>query len=333
MINEILYILFAVIVFPGLVFTTSLALFSEWFYRKVTARMQNRMGPAYTGPLGLLQPLADLLKLLMVKEVKRQRYSSVTLAEIGLGISIASVIASVLLLPISPIRFSAQYDVIILIYLYAVWHFIGMVLAVLAYPNPFTVAGLSRLIALTVVIEPILFGSILVPMIMLSKKCVDYPIYSIMCSSTKSWSLWFSSPIAFIAMALALVSAIIATQAKLGLKPFDIPEAEQELIAGHITEFSGTILALYNLSHDIKLAFSALLITYVLLGGPYPYKHLSIEGIALLVLKFFAILFILVWIRASYGRRRIDQGISLVMKYGLLPSVIALILSFIAIII
>ncbi|MEM4503098.1 MAG: NADH-quinone oxidoreductase subunit H, partial [Ignisphaera sp.] len=75
MINEYLYTLFVAIVFPGLFFMIAIALFSEWFYRKVVARMQNRMGPAYTGPMGLLQPLADILKLLLVKEVKKQRYS------------------------------------------------------------------------------------------------------------------------------------------------------------------------------------------------------------------------------------------------------------------
>uniref|UniRef100_A0A7C4JKL1 NADH-quinone oxidoreductase subunit H n=1 Tax=Ignisphaera aggregans TaxID=334771 RepID=A0A7C4JKL1_9CREN len=328
MFTEILYILFALIVFPGLIFSTALALFSEWFYRKTAARMQNRMGPSYTGPVGLLQPLADLLKLFLIKEVKKQKYASITLAEVGLGISIASAIASLLLLPLSPIRLSAPYDVLVLVYLYAVWHFIGLVIAILAYPNPFVIAGLSRLIALTCVIEPAMFASILVPVMLASTSCT--PKYSIICATTNSWKLWSSSPLAFVSMLIALAAIIVAMQAKLGLKPFDIPEAEQELIAGHITEFSGSLLALYNLSHDIKLAFSSILITYLFLGGPYPYRHLSVEGILLLVAKFMAILFILTLIRASYGRRRIEQGITLVMKYSLLPSIIALILAYLA---
>ncbi|MEM1644446.1 MAG: complex I subunit 1 family protein [Ignisphaera sp.] len=328
MINEVLHILFALIVFPGLIFSTALALFSEWFYRKTVARMQNRMGPSYTGPIGLLQPLADILKLFLIKEVKKQRYSSINLAEIGLGISIASTIAPLLLLPLSPIRFSAPYDVLVLVYLYAVWHFIGLVIATLAYPNPFVIAGLSRLIALTCVIEPTIFASILVPIILTSTSCT--PKYSIMCAAINSWKIWLSSPLALISMLLALVAIIIATQAKLGLKPFDIPEAEQELIAGHITEFSGSLLALYNLSHNIKLAFSAILITYLFLGGPYPYRHLSLEGMLLIAVKFVTILFVLTLIRASYGRRRIDQGISLVMKYGLIPSIIALLLAYLS---
>ncbi|MEM0370972.1 MAG: complex I subunit 1 family protein [Ignisphaera sp.] len=331
MINEYLYTLFVAIVFPGLFFMIAIALFSEWFYRKVVARMQNRMGPAYTGPMGILQPLADILKLLLVKEVKKQRYSSLILAEVGMAIAIASIIVSVFMLPISPLRFSAPYDIVVLLYLYAVWHFIGLAIAVLAYPNPFVIAGLSRLIALTVVIEPAIFSSILVPAILTSTNCL--PIYSILCISTNSWRLWFNSPLTFISMFLALLSIIVATQAKLGLKPFDIPEAEQELIAGHITEYSGSILALYNLLHDIKLAFSALLITYLFLGGPYPYRHLSITGITLLVIKYIAVLYILSLLRASFGRRRIDQGIVMIMKYSLMPSIAALIISIITLII
>ena len=172
--------LFAAIVYPGLIFITALALFSEWFYRKATARMQNRMGPSYTGPFGILQPLADILKLLLAKEVKRQRYSSILLAEIGLSITIASVITCLLMLPISPVRFSGPYDIIILVYLYGVWHFVGLVIAALAYPNPFVVAGLSRLIALTVVIEPALFSSLLVPTLLSSTYC--QPQYSVILS-------------------------------------------------------------------------------------------------------------------------------------------------------
>jgi len=309
----------------------AIALFSEWFYRKVVARMQNRMGPAYTGPIGILQPLADILKLLLVKEVKKQRYSSLMLAEVGMSIAIASIVASVFMLPISPLRFSAPYDIIVLLYLYAVWHFIGLAIAVLAYPNPFVIAGLSRLIALTVVIEPAIFSSILVPAILTSTNCS--PTYSVLCISANSWRLWLNSPLAFISMLLALLSIIIATQAKLGLKPFDIPEAEQELIAGHITEYSGSILALYNLLHDIKLAFSALLITYLFLGGPYPYRHLSIAGITLLVIKYVAVLYTLSLLRASFGRRRIDQGIVMIMKYSLMPSIAALLISLITLII
>lgn len=324
---EWLYTLFSITVFPGLIFLVILALFSEWFYRKTIARMQNRMGPAYTGPMGILQPLADMLKLFLAKEVKKQRYSSVILAETGLAISIASIIASMILLPISLIRFSAPYDILILMYLYAVWHFIGIAIATLAYPNPFVITGLSRLISLTVVIEPIIFSSILVPAILTSTNCS--PSYSVICISTNSWKLWFSSPLSIASMTLALISNIIATQAKLGLKPFDIPEAEQELIAGHITEFSGSVLALYNLSHDIKLAFSTLLITYIFLGGSYPYNHLSLGGIAVLIIKYVIVLYILSLVRASFGRRKIEQGLIIVMKYGLIPSILALILSFI----
>jgi len=327
---DLTLMLISIFVFPGLIFITSLALFSEWFFRKLAARMQNRMGPSYTGPIGVLQPFADLIKLLIAKEVKKQRYSATTIAEIGLIISMSSIIVSLLLLPISPIRLTAPYDIVIFIYFYAVWHVIGLLIAVLAYPNPFTVAGLSRLIAITVIVEPTIFAALLIPTILTSNMGCTPP-YSIICASMYSWKLWLESPLSFIAMVLGLVSMLIASQAKLGLKPFDIPEAEQELIAGHITEYSGSLLALYNLSHDIKLAFTAIIITYIFLGGPYPYRHLSIAGLALLILKYIISLAILTIIRASFGRLRIDQGLNIIMKYGLLPSILGLIFAIIKI--
>jgi len=321
---DVALLILSILIFPGLMFITSLALFSEWLLRKLAARMQNRMGPSYTGPIGIIQPFADLIKLLFAKEVKKQRYSAIGMAEIGLILSISSVVVSLLLLPISPIRFASTYDIIVFIYFYAVWHTIGLIIAVLSYPNPFTVAGLSRLIAITVVVEPTVFIALLIPTLLASNMGCT-PQYSIFCASTWSWRLWLESPTSFIAMALGLVSILIASQAKLGLKPFDIPEAEQELIAGHITEYSGTLLALYNLSHDIKLAFTALIITYLFLGGPYPYGHLNIAGILLLILKYLASLTVLTAIRASFGRFRIDQGLNIIMKYGLAPSIAGLI--------
>ncbi|MCS7111706.1 MAG: NADH-quinone oxidoreductase subunit H [Ignisphaera sp.] len=325
---DLLLLVVSALLFPGLVFLTSLALFSEWVYRKLTARMQNRMGPSYTGPMGVMQPFADLIKLLFAKEVKRQRYAAIGLAEIGLIISISSIVASLLLFPISPLRFAAPYDIIVLIYFYAVWHTIGIIIAVLAYPNPFTVTGLSRLIAITVVVEPAVFISLLIP-VLLASNIGCAPQYSILCTAAWSWRLWLESPASFIAMALGLISVLIASQAKLGLKPFDIPEAEQELIAGHITEYSGTMLALYNLSHDIKLAFTALMVVYLFLGGPYPYRHLSTAGILLLIVKYLISLMILTVIRSSFGRLRIDQGLNIVAKYSLVPSIIGLMVSLI----
>ncbi len=323
--NPVVVIVLGVVsalLFPGLVFLSALSFFSEWFLRKVVARMQSRMGPTYVGPAGLLQPLMDFMKLYLAKEVKIQRYSSPLQAKVGLAISIAALVAATLMLPLSPLRLSAPYDIIVFVYLCAVWVTVGIIVAALSYPNPLTVAGVSRLVALAAIVEPTWVAAIFVPITMCTALGSNPP-FSVLATSLNSWRAWFSVP-GFIAMALGLWSAVVSSQAKTMLKPFDIPEAEQELIAGHVTEFSGRILALYNLLHDMELAFSALVITYLFLGGPYPYGHLSPVGIAILIAKYVIVLFVLVTIRACMGRLRIDQAISAVMKYGMLPAIAGL---------
>ncbi len=317
--------LLPLIVFPGLVFISTLSLFTEWIVRKIVARSQNRIGPAYVGPFGILQPFADFLKLFMAKEEVVQMYSSPWLAKLFLSLGIGGIVASTLMLPLSPFRFAAPYDVLVLSYLCTVWPSLSIVLASILYPNPYTYTGVSRLIAMLVVVEPIWIASILVPVVLASH--LYNAKYSIYLTSVYAWRLWMESPIVAAAMALAFVSFIVATQAKTMMKPFDIPEAEQELIAGHITEFSGQTLALYNILHDIELTFSALLATYIFLGGPYPYRHLSIAGILVLAIKYLVIVLAISLIRACSARLRIDQGIRAVLYLGGVPAAVALILT------
>jgi len=315
----------SVLLFPGFVFLSALSVFSEWFIRKVGARMQNRMGPTYVGPAGILQPLMDMLKLYLVKEEKVQRYSSPTQARLGMALAIGAIVASVLLLPLSPFRLAAPYDVMVLAYLCAVWVTMGLIVACLAYPNPFTVTGTSRLITLAVIAEPAWVAAILIPTTIYTALCPQGRAvpFSVLYTSMNAWRLWFH-PAAFIAMALGMWSIMAATQAKAMLKPFDIPEAEQELIAGHITEFSGRVLAMYELLHDMEIAFSALLITYLFLGGPYPFPHLSAPGIAVLVAKYVGVLFALTVVHSAFGRFRIEQGFLSVAKYSLIPALVGL---------
>ncbi len=322
---DILMLLTSLLVFPGLVFTSALSLFTEWFIRKLTARIQNRMGPSYTGPFGILQPFVDFFKLINVKELKLQRYSSTMLAELGLLIAIGALVSSLLLLPISIIRIQASYDVIVLIYLIIVWTLIGLIIATLSYPNPFTIAGLSRMLALATFIEPAWVAALLVPFIATSKlyNCS----YSVLCTSRYTINVLGINPLYIIPYILGVIAILIASQAKLMYKPFDIPEAEQELISGHMTEFSGPVLALYNLVHDIETTVIALIIVYIYLGGPYPYPHLSIPGVLLLLIKYFIIVAIITIIRSVFGRFRIDDAIRSIIKYSLIISIIALAIS------
>ncbi len=312
-------LVFSVLVFPGLLFIFVLSMLTEWWIRKLVARAQNRMGPSYVGPAGVLQPFADFIKLLIVKEEVRQRLSTLGIAKAFAVIAIGAISATLLMLPLSPVRLAAPYDVVILSYIFCVLVPFAVAVMGMSTPNPFSGAGVSRFLTLYAVTEPAFFAAILVPAALTTAIGAPKP-YSVLYTSMYSWRLWLN-PGTAVVMAIALWSAVIATQAKAMAHPFNIPEAEQELIAGHMTEFSGQLLALNNFIHDADIAVTSIIITYFFLGGPYPFPHLSIPGVVLLIVKYVAVVTVLSIIKASFGRFRIEQGVAALVKYSLIPAV------------
>jgi len=316
----------SLLVFPGLLFTGALALFSEWFIRKVEARMQNRMGPSYVGPFGILQPLADLLKLVAVKEEVVQRYSVSWAPKAMAMVGIGAAVTSLLFLPISPVRVSAPYDFVVYLYVCCLWVPVSIMVMGLSVPNPFTAAGVSRFLSIYAVCEPAYFAAVLIPVALATYLGHCDPPFSVLCTAQVSWRLW-GNPLGAAAMALGLVGALVSLQAKEMAQPFNIPEAEQEIIAGFATEFSGPVLGLSNLLHDIDTAVSLIFVTYAYLGGPYPFPHLSLPGAAMLVVKYLALLTVMSIVASAFGRLRVEQGVEALLKYSALPALAGLVIA------
>lgn len=332
MINEAIgfttTILMSLILFPGLVFIVALGLFSEWFMRKIVARMQNRMGPSYVGPYGILQPLADLLKLFMVKEEIRQENSVLWLGKGFAALGIGAVVAVMLLLPLSPVRLTAPYDIIIYLYLCCVVVPIGIIFLGLSTPNPFSEVGVSRLLSIMIICEPTYSMAFFIPVFLVTELYGNtrLPPFSILLTTYNVWRLW-TNPLTIVALLLALIAVVITIQAKAFIQPFNIPDAEQEIIAGPETELSGPALGFARLLHDVDLAATILFVVYVFLGGPYPYPHTTLQGILLLIVKYMALLFLVSLLKALFGRFKIEQGLRTLFNYGLLVALASVILA------
>lgn len=323
MLYDVLPILINTILFPGLVFVGITSWLTQWFYRKLYARMQNRVGPRFIGPYGLLQPLADFLKLLfkedIVTVVAREKEPVLMLS-----LSIGALIALLSMLPLSLFPFYAENDIVLAIYL-TLWPSITLILLGFMTSNPYTVIGSSRYMSLVIVCEPIWLLSLLTPVILATRSGAK-PAYSIFSASLHTWRLWLN-PIGAIVLAITLFTTVMVLQCKLMLKPFDIPEAETEIVAGLFTEYSGPKLAYIILLHDAELVVYALLISYLLLGGPAPFPLTSLPGVLVLMVKYLAIIFLITWIKASTARLRIEQALTYMLKYTLSLSIIAITLA------
>ncbi|QOR95121.1 NADH-quinone oxidoreductase subunit H [Thermosphaera chiliense] len=317
---DVFQLLFATLIFPGLVFLTALSFLTQYLVRKLSARMQRRMGPKYVGPVGILQPVYDFLKLLRAKELLKTRYSMIRAAEISLLLGLSSLVASMLLLPLNVYSVGSPYDFLIFFYMASIWPIIMIIIASLSMPGPYTSVGVSRLLSILTVSEPAFFTGLLVP-VALASFDTNAPLM-ISATAVRVVNLWMN-PLTLPIMILVTISLIVAVQSKLMLPPFNIPEAEQEIIAGYETEFSGPLLALAILLHDMDTVVSALAIVYLVLGGPAPFSHASIEGVLLVILKYFLVITVATYVKNVFGRYRIDQALVLLLKYGLMPAVIA----------
>jgi NADH-quinone oxidoreductase subunit H len=281
------------------------------------------MGPSYTGPFGILQPIADYLKLFFKEDVSIEG-SSPRLATVLLSVAIGSVVALTLMLPIAPWPIMVSYDVMLAMYL-LVWPTIALALIGVLTPNPFSAIGSSRLFSMTLAYEVAFVASILTPVVLASS--FYEAEYSLYLSCLKAWRLWFN-PLSAVPMVLSLISALLALQCKLLTKPFDIPEAETEIVAGPFTEYSGFKLALILGLHDVEVVVGSLLITILFFGGFVPFTWLPwYVSLIIVAVEYLVVVAVVTWIRTITGRFRVDQALSLFWKYVLPMAAVALIMS------
>ncbi|MFD0871851.1 NADH-quinone oxidoreductase subunit H [Chlamydia abortus] len=285
--------------------------YAIYFERKVIGWMQSRHGPNRVGPLGLLQTVADVAKLLMKEDTipKKAERQLFILAPIIAFVPSFAVLATI---PYTQNIYFADLNVGVLYYVaLSGISTIGIILGGWASNNKYALLGGMRSAAQMISYEIPLVISV-VGVIMLSGSMQLTTIVE-----GQSGGFWHWN---FLPQIIGFGVFVVAAVSELNRTPFDLPEAESELVAGYHVEYSGFRFAFFMLAEYVYVFAIASLTTVLFLGGwhaPFPFLDF-VPGIIWFLLKFSFIVFFLFWLRATFPRVRVDQLMGLGWKV-LLP--------------
>jgi NADH-quinone oxidoreductase subunit H len=297
------------------VFLTLFALMSL-FERKILARIQNRLGPNRVGPFGLLQPVADGIKMLIKEDIVPTRADK--LVHFLAPILIAA--AAILALGVIPYgRNMTPFAIdggILFFFAVGSTNEVGVFMAGWGSNNKFSMLGAMRAIAQMVSYELPLIITVL-PVVMVTGSLRPDAIVA----AQGGYSLgvlphWFVfTPWGATAFLLFFVSGLVESNRT----PFDVPEGESEIVAGHMTEYSGFKYAIFFLAEYFGMfAISGLAVTLFLGGWHAPISALQvIPSYLWFFLKLGVLLFVFIWIRGTLPRIRVDQMMSFAWKFML----------------
>jgi len=296
---KLMELLFYSLIFPGFLFLALSGMFISWIDRKVTARLQWRVGPP------LLQPFYDLRKLFF------QEGNSFIffLAPFAAFVAILLLSNILILTWITPQQ-SFIGDLIVVLYLLTVPP-LACILGASASNSPFAALGASREMKSILSYELPFVISALVPVV----KAHSLSLGTILQEQQLQGSF-----IASLSGALALVVAGICLQAKLGIGPFDYAEAETEIASGSQIEYSGPLLAVWKLGKMMFMIVGPLFLIFVFWGS---------GGAAAIALKYFALTAASILVKNTNPRLRIDQSVRFFWSTITLLSLLALVFAFI----
>jgi len=294
-----------------LVIVLGFVTYAIYYERKVLGWMQSRIGPNRVGPFGLLQSVADIAKLLM-KEDTIPRKADRSLFILAPALTYVPAFAVLATFPYTQNWYFADLNVGLLYYAaLSSISTIGIVIGGWASNNKYSLLGGMRSAAQMISYEVPLVISV-TGCVMLSGSLNLRTIVEHQGNAFWEWN--------FLPQILGFVIFIIAAVSELNRTPFDLPEAESELVAGYHVEYSGFRFAFFMLAEYVYVYAIAALTTILFLGGwhaPLPFLDV-IPGIFWFLLKFVFVVFFLFWIRATLPRVRIDQLMGLGWKV-LLP--------------
>lgn len=303
--------------------------FLIWVERKVCAHMQARLGPMRVGPHGIIQTIADVMKLLL-KEIAPPGGIDRVIYFIAPALPLT---ASFLILAVIPWDTNLQvFDPHLGVpYLLAIGGLgiIGILTGAWASNNKFSLLGAMRAGAQMLSYE-ISLGLLMLLVVLLADTASLREIVLSQQGLVTNWWIFKAPVVGLIAFLLYIVSST----AELNRAPFDLVEAEHELTAGFHTEYSGMSFAMFYLAEYVNIVIQAGLVSTFLLGGFLAPQFgvtaldgwlIAVPGIVWMLIKMAFVIFLYMWIRWTFPRPRIDQLLALEWKF-LLPANVVLLL-------
>ena len=286
-----------------------------WVERKLAGRIQDRFGPNRAGPFGIFQSFADIIKI-FTKEYITPEGAEKGAFNIAPVLAIASVLAIWAVFPFAINVIGADVHVGVL-YIVAVGGIgiLAILMAGWSSNNRYALLGASRSVAMLVSYEIPMIVSLLVPVLLAHSMKL-----SAIVEAQQPWWFLLVAPTAFLIY-------LISSMAEIGKAPFDLLEAESELVAGYHTEYSGMKFGMFYVAEFLHQFTVGSLITIFFLGGwggPLAVRW-PILGVIYFYAKSFVVYLVISWIRLSLPRVRIDEMLNLNWKFLIPVSFINLI--------
>jgi NADH-quinone oxidoreductase subunit H len=311
--TTILLLVVGVVVLAAFVLLVDILL--VWVERKVVARFQDRLGPNRLGPFGLIQPLADVIKLLIKEDITPNGADRIVfnLAPI---LTLAAVLLIWAVIPLAPTILGADINVAVL-YIIAVGAIgtLSIIMAGWASNNKYALLGAFRTVAQMISYEVPMVIIILIPVLLSHSMGMS--------NIVKEQTIWY-----ILVVPVAALIFLITSIAEIGRSPFDLIEAESEIVAGFHIEYTGMKFGLFYAGELLHALTIGAIFSTLFLGGwsgpgvSLPYVG-PLLGVFYLFLKSFLIYFVIMWIKYSMPRIRIDHMLSFNWKF-LTPIALAL---------
>jgi NADH-quinone oxidoreductase subunit H len=292
------------------------ALFLVWLERKVAGHIQLRLGPMEVGPHGILQTIVDGIKLVS-KELITPRHVDRKLFVLAPVVVFLPVVSSFIVIPFGEHLQIRDLNVgVLLVFAFSTFNVLAILMGGWAANNKYSLLGAVRSVAQSVAYE--------IPLLLVVLNVLlwtgSFQMSAIVEAQSRVWNA-FWMPVA------ALIYLICAT-AETNRAPFDIPEAESELVAGFHTEYSGMRFALFFLAEYSNMLIVAAVATTLFFGGwksPPFLDFLPVPGVVWFFFKTYALVFGVVWVRWTFPRLRFDQLMNFSWKVMIPASLIHLV--------